>query len=125
MFLSLSVYTFTALGLYILADNARRRYGDIGRKANLHLTEYVMSFLIFGFVVGARYRVGVDHLSYLEYFNSMNLGNPSKDLEPLFYAITWLFAKSGLHYFFYFAFWGILQLYFVYKSFRIVIRPAQ
>lgn len=118
MFLSLFIYTFTAISLYILADNARRRYGNYRQNATLLKPEYIISFLIFGFVVGARYRVGVDHLSYLEYFNSMSLPVPSKDMEPLFYAITWLFANSGLHYFFYFAFWGILQLYLVYYSFK-------
>lgn len=120
MILSLFIYTLTAFFLYQLAYSAHRRYGNVGVNVGLWRPEYVISFLLFAFVVGARYRVGVDHLSYLDYFNSisMDLPQPTKNLEPLFYAITWLFAKSGLHYFFYFAFWGFLQLYFIYYAFK-------
>lgn len=120
MILSLFVYTFMAFCLYQLADSARKKYGSVGKNTSLTRSEYIVSFLLFAFVVGARYRVGVDHLSYLDYFNSirMDLPQTTKNLEPLFYAITWLFAKSGLHYFFYFAFWGFLQLYFIYYAFK-------
>lgn len=113
MLVSIFVYGFTALSLFLLAKSASRN-----RDKGFGAFEYVLSFIIFGIVVGARYRVGVDHLSYLEYYNSINLHTTTKNLETGFYAITWLFSTLGLHYFFYFAFWGILQLYLVYRSFQ-------
>lgn len=119
---SILVYSLTALLLYLLAKSAEVN-ADLYKKRNrdsFWTPEIILSLLLFGFIAGARYGVGVDHLSYLDIYqrvqNHISLSRES--LEPGFLFITRLFASSGLHYFFYFAFWGILQISFIYYALK-------
>ena len=117
---SILVYTITAVLLYIFAQSAVANEKLSQRPNRFWTTEIVLSILLFGFISGARYGVGVDHLSYLDIYqrvqNHISLSRES--LEPGFLFITRLFASSGLHYFFYFAFWGILQISFIYYALK-------
>ena len=122
MLLSIIVYTTTALILYLLAQHVAMRdnaYYIVKRKhLPMNCWELVLSYIVFCFIAGARYNVGVDHLAYLEEYLSMqNKGVLLKDTyEEGFVFITSVFAKIGFHYFFYFAFWGFLQIYFIYRA---------
>lgn len=123
MILSIVIYTATALMLYLLADNVSKRETiacGYGTQISFWGLEIVTSILIFGFIAGARYNVGVDHLSYLsEYLSIQHTGHPSREtFEPGFLLITKAFANSGLHFFFYFAFLAILQIGFIYYALR-------
>ena len=119
---SVVIYTVTALLLFVLAINVSNRdkvlYASSGRHLTMGSWEIVTSFVIFCFIAGARYKVGVDHLSYLaEYQNYVRFGSGIRDtMEPGFVFITKFFSGLGLHFFFYFAFWAFLQIFFVYKS---------
>lgn len=123
MILSIVIYTATALMLYLLADNVSKRE-TIACRYGTHISfwslEIVMSLLLFGFIAGARYNVGVDHLTYLrQYLAIQELGHPMREtFEPGFLFITKVFANSGLHFFFYFTFLAILQIGFIYYALR-------
>lgn len=82
--------------------------------------EMVFMLLLFGFVVGVRWDVGVDHLSYMKNYNDYILyKNFDRDnLEIGYVFITKLFATLNFHFSFYFAFWGMLQMLFLYLSFK-------
>lgn len=119
MLQSFIVYGFTALTLYLLSKNATKReyylYQSSRKKLSLWNSEHILLLTIFALVVGMRYNVGVDYLTYLEeYLNLQNDRNTIRDsFEPGFLFITKLFAKLGIHYTFYFALWGIMQLGFI------------
>ncbi|MBU3808380.1 MAG: EpsG family protein [Candidatus Phocaeicola faecipullorum] len=123
MLLSLIIYPLTAIILYFLANNLSKRDCFVrlkGGKLGFWNTETILSLLVFGFIAGARYNVGVDHLSYLEeYLFIQETGNPFRDtFESGFLFIAKLFAGLDLHYFFFFAFWAILQIGFIYYALR-------
>ena len=109
MLQSFIVYGFTALTLYLLSKNATKReyylYQSSRKKLSLWNSEYILLLTIFALVVGMRYNVGVDYLTYLEeYLNLQNDRNTIRDsFEPGFLFITKLFAKLGIHYTFYFS----------------------
>ncbi len=117
---SILVYTITAVLLYILAQSAVANERLSKRPNRFWTMEIVLSILLFGFIAGARYGVGVDHLSYLDIYQRIHdhRSLSRETLEPGFLFITKLFASSGLHYFFYFAFWGVLQISFVYYALK-------
>lgn len=124
MILSCLVYTITAFILFFLAHNTSNRDRALvlstGKGLPFWTWEVIISMLVFGFVAGARYNVGVDHLNYLEDFlQAQNTGvSIDEKNEPGFRFITNLFAHSGIHFFFYFAFWAVLQLFLIYKAFE-------
>ena len=114
MFVSIVVYSLTAVLLYIFAldmvkkdRNALRVRGEHGK---MWSTAFVMSIMIFAIVAGLRYNTGVDHLSYLDHY--MHGGDDTDEVG--FYWITRVFYSLDVHYFFYFAFWASLQLIFIY-----------
>ena len=118
MLLSVIVYTTTALLLFFLANNYSKRDNVLCLSSGKHLSmgsgEMVLSFIIFCIVAGARYDVGVDYLSYLDIYLNKNFFY--RDFEPGFILVTQYFQSIGAHYFFYFAFWAFLQIFFIYKS---------
>lgn len=124
MFESIFVYTITALLLYALASSLaiRDAYSKRVCHQQVHFgsIEVVISILLFGFIAGARYNVGVDHLTYLsEYLSIQNVGYTVRDtFEIGFLSIMRLFASSGLHYFFFFAFCGMVQIFFIYYALK-------
>lgn len=78
-----------------------------------------MALLAFSFVSGIRWNVGVDHLSYLNnYLSLQNGGHFLFDKEIGFEYITRLFAESGLHFSYYFGFLAFLQIFFIYYAFK-------
>ena len=124
MFLSFFVYTFTALGLFLLARIVSLRESYLiqarGQTLQFCTLEIMLSICLFAFIAGARYETGVDHLSYLqEYLNLQTTGDTRREtFESGFLFVSKLFAQSGVHFFFYFAFWAALQIGFVYYALR-------
>lgn len=127
---SILVYTLTAVMLYALAKCSASNQCLVVNRGKQPLSYpfwdsfTVISILFFAFIAGARYNVGVDHLSYLGDYQNMLEGksyalNIDKWLkEPGFFLILKLFSGFQFHYFFYFAFWGALQIGFVYYALR-------
>ena len=124
MLQSFLVYTLTAALLFFLGHNIAIRERCSLNKSHKHLSfgslEIVLSILLFSFVSGARYKVGQDYLSYFNFYKEFKiLGHFTRDnFEPGFTFITKIFATLDLHYFFYFAFWGALQISILYYAFR-------
>lgn len=124
MFESVFVYTITALVMYLLARCLVSRENNSLQYHNTHISiwspEFILTLLFFGFIAGARYNVGVDYLTYLSEYQNLQLnGRTSRaTFEPGFILISKVFALNGVHFFYYFAFWGILQLFFVYYALK-------
>ena len=80
----------------------------------------LIPIIIFTFFSGVRYNVGVDHLNYLkEYEYLMLLGkNYDDDFELGFYWISSFFAENQFHFAIYFSFLAMLQVIFIYLSFK-------
>lgn len=73
--------------------------------------------ITFVFITGARYNVGVDYMSYLSIYRDLvNIGKVSDAYEPLFVNISLFIANLNLHFFFYFAFWAFIQIFFVCRA---------
>lgn len=124
MIQSILVYTSTALCLYAFGKNASNREEYLKRTSNRELNffcfEIVLSLILFAVISGVRYKVGMDHLSYLgEYQRLMTYGETRRDtMEGGFLLISKLFAYNGVHFSIYFGFWALLQFFFLYYAFR-------
>ena len=125
MFFSLSVYIGLAFILFIFAlDEMNKSKLRIYRLHNVKRTFVTFNILaicmLFALVVGIRYNVGVDNVSYIEaYKYYQDTGKLSRsDLEPLFLGVRSLFANSGLHYSFFNGFWGLIEILFILLALR-------
>lgn len=99
---SIVVYSFTALILYQLAlpylnPNCSRKFWT---------ADMIWSVIVFAFIAGARYKVGVDYIGYLNSYNEILSGEElyRDDFEIGFLLISRLLAildahfSSSLHY---------------------------
>ena len=125
MLLSLSVYSLTALVLFMLGWHVNKREQQLrltSPRATLPFWswEILLSILFFAVVMGARYHTGYDHKMYLDQYEHMvRTGSFSRtNFEWGFEWITRLFAACRAHYFWYFAFWGALQIGLLYYGLR-------
>lgn len=127
MILSLLVYCFSALILFLLAKNlsvrAEYEYLTGNRKLGFWTNETIVSILFFAFLCGVRYNVGVDNLSYIHAYETMqNTGHwpigRGNSYEWGFTAVAKLFAFEGLHYSFFMGFWAAIQIFFIYYAVR-------
>jgi hypothetical protein len=120
MLQSFLVYSTTAILLYIFGSTAAKRErinNRFGKLTPFWTWEVVLPLLIFAFISGIRWQVGVDHLSYLDnYLTYKNAGYFQQDKEVGFEFITKLFAKANIHFTIYFAFLAFLQLFFVFYA---------
>ena len=91
-----------------------------GKQLPYYSWEILLSLILFAAVAGARYHTGYDHAMYLEqYVLLQKTGNFSRhNFEYGFECISRLFAWCNIHYFFYFAFWALLQIGFLYYGLR-------
>lgn len=81
---------------------------------NLYLGFICLAVLIFATVFGARYNVGIDHLSYLSIYQEYGKGYEVRDtFEPGFVWINKFYTGLGLHFFFYFFTFALLQILFI------------
>lgn len=127
MILSLFVYCFSALILFLLAKNlsARAEYELLAENKELKFwtNETIASILFFAFLCGVRYNVGVDNLSYIHAYETMaNTGHwpngRGESYEWGFTALAKLFTFEGFHYSFFMGFWAAVQIFFVYYAVR-------
>ena len=124
MLLSLLVYSLTGAILFFLGWHVNRREQQAlqlgGKKLPFYSWEIVLSLLLFSVIAGARYHTGYDYAMYLDqYLNLQKTGNFSRhNFEYGFEWISRIFAWCNIHYFFYFAFWALLQIGFFYYGLR-------
>ena len=118
---SLLIYLSVAFLVFIIELHAYNRekqlLSGIHKKfLPFYCWENIVSVILIGLLFGLRYNTGEDYAMYLREFTSLqNTGRfVRKDFEPLFYAITWFFVKTGMHYSFYFAFWGAIQVIMIF-----------
>ncbi len=124
MLLSLLVYSLSGATLFFLGWHVNRREQRLqlqdDKQVPFYSWEIVLSILIFAVVAGARYHTGFDHAMYLEqYKHLLQTGEFSRtNFEYGFEWISKIFAWFHIHYFFYFAFWALLQIGFLYFGLR-------
>ena len=124
MLLSLLVYSITGAILFTLGWHVNKREQQLllkgGNKLPFYSWEILLSLLIFAVVAGARYHTGYDHAMYLEQYQHLQkTGDFSRqNFEYGFEWISRLFAMCNLHYFFFFAFWALLQIGFLFFGLR-------
>lgn len=122
MLLSLLVYSLTGAVMFLLGWHVNKREQQqqslmsVGGTLPFYSWEILLSLLVFAVVAGARYHTGYDHAMYLEqYQHLLETGDFSRhNFEYGFEWISKLFAWCHIHYFFYFAFWALLQIGFLY-----------
>ena len=86
-----------------------------GLKSNIP----ILAILIFSIVFGIRYNVGIDHLRYIEAYDTLRIrGEDHKGTELGFLLIGKIFASLNFHYSWYFAFLAFLQLFLLCYAFR-------
>ncbi len=124
MLLSLLVYSLTGAILFFLGWHVNKREQQLlvngGEVLPFYSWEILLSIFIFAVVAGARYHTGYDHAMYLnQYLHLQETGEFSRhNFEYGFEWISKLFAWCHAHYFFYFAFWALLQIGFLYFGLR-------
>lgn len=124
MLLSLLVYSLTGAILFFLGWHVNKREQQSllegGAKLPFYSWEILLSLLVFSVIAGARYHTGFDHAMYLEQYQHLQeTGDFSRhNFEYGFEWISRLFARCNIHYFFYFAFWALLQIGFLYYGLR-------
>ncbi len=124
MLLSLLVYSLTGVALFLLGwhvnGREQRLMLETGKRLPFYSWEILLSMLLFAIVAGARYHTGYDHAMYLDqYQHLLKAGEFSRhNFEYGFEWISKIFAWCHIHYFFYFAFWALLQIGFLYYGLR-------
>lgn len=122
MLQSFIVYIIFGFSLFLLGSISAKRQGSnfrLGKSTSFWVWEVVLALLIFAFISGVRWNVGVDHLQYLDnYLKIQNGGYSIFEKEYGFEFITRLFAESRIHFSFYFGFLAFLQIFFIYRAFK-------
>lgn len=119
-----SFFVYTVLGLFLcilgyFASLRQKNNNAINKITSFWSWEVIFALIIFSFISGVRWNVGVDHLSYLKnYLILQNGGHFLFDKEIGFEFVTRFFVELGLHFSFYFGFFAFLQLFFVYYAFK-------
>jgi hypothetical protein len=120
MFQSFFVYITLGLILFSLGYIAHIRQKNnllLNKKTPFWTWEVGLALLVFAFIAGVRWNVGVDHLAYLEYYLKMqNESYLIFEKEIGFEYLTRFFAESGIHFSFYFGFLAFLQLFFIHRA---------
>ena len=123
---SIIVYTVSALFMSAMGALAYQRESNCRIRSNGNGTpsnnfgsfswEILLSVLLFTFLAGARWHTGYDHEMYYDQYSLALKGQEftRDNFEPLFLLITKGFAALKIHFFFYFAFWGLLQIALIY-----------
>ena len=79
----------------------------------------ILAILVFAIIFGIRYNVGIDHLRYIENYETINIIQEDyKGLEVGFYMVNKFFASLSLHYSWLFTFLAFLQLFLLCYAFR-------
>lgn len=116
---SFIVYTGLLLCIPYLGHTAYQLYCINNNKKTLgYLGIIILIALIFSIIFGARYNVGIDQLNYKRIFEAIQSGNTTDDLiEPGFYLICKIIGTGGLHSFFFFFSFCLIQISFLLNAF--------
>jgi len=122
MIQSFFVYIIFGLTLFVLGNFSlmdERIHLNKNKVPSFWVWHVFLAFLVFAFVSGVRWNVGVDHKAYLKNYLTIQRGGESIfDKEYGFEFVTNLFAENGIHFSFYFGFLAALQLFFIYRTFK-------
>ena len=119
-------------GLLCVLSNLAFYANHLNKQISLN-TKYSRLFvlllilLIFSLILGSRYDVGIDHLSYLSMYLDLSKGYDiqTTTIEPGWVLLNKLFINCGAHYSVFFSFLCALQILFILLAFkdRINILP--
>lgn len=121
MIQSFLVYGFLAFVLWwfgIIAAKRELINSHFQKEIPFLTWEIVLPILLFAFISGIRWKVGMDHQSYLQNYKYLLQGAESREFEGAFMHISKLFATMNLHFTFFFGFWAFLQIFFFYLAFK-------
>lgn len=120
-----SIFTYGVFSLFLfglgnISAKKGRIANQIGVVKNFWTWDIVLALVFFALISGIRWKVGVDHLSYLASYVNIKAGGDfrARGVEPGFGFITKLFASLDIHFTIYFAFWAFLQLFFIYYALK-------
>lgn len=115
MLQSIFIYGFVLVVLYAFGKISYKRVQRRTISVSFNYWESWFPIIFFSIIFGLRYDVGTDHLRYLEAYQT---GIGVERYEYLFKNIGILFRSFDLHYFWYFALWAFIQLFFVYYALK-------
>lgn len=121
MIQTIFVYSSVMAILFSLACIASlRAKTTIGQSPYSHDTKFCtweigLFMLVFMIFYGIRYNVGVDHLAYLEHYQTLY---GTERFEPVFLWITQSLNELGVHYTIYFALLAFIQIFFIVYSLK-------
>lgn len=105
------MFTMMAFANFSCKQNKFKQYTSV-----FHW-HYLLPILLFTFVFGIRYDVGVDYLNYLKLYEMSNNGFEIEK-EYLFKHLTTFFANNNIHFSLYFSLFTFLQIFFIYATFK-------
>ena len=125
---SIFVYVTVSLLMYyfgLISKSNSFSVSEKNKKSAFYSLSILFAIILFSITFGARWNVGVDHLQYLnEYQHYKNFGRFMRDnFEIGFEFITSIFALNGIHFFWYFFFFGIIMItpiYYFSKDFSFI-----
>ena len=116
MLQTIFVYTSVMLLMFLYGVVASRK--TIGRtswySASFRHWEVLQPLFLFAIIFGMRYDVGVDHLEYLECYQTATV----ERFEPIFQFVSLELRNLGVHYVFYFTLWAFIQVLLVFYSLK-------
>lgn len=110
------IFSMVVLGLnYSIEPNIGNKNKQLFFSPNILLLLFVFSL-----ISGIRYDVGVDFLSYLDWYNWLKYDTQivNDELEIGFYWVMKLFAKFNAHYAWPFGIFAFIQIFFIYIAFK-------
>ena len=114
---SVFVYFLTLLlMLFFNAMSIRNAQERLNAKPKVNIP--LLSILIFAIVFGIRYDVGIDHLRYIEQYDSIRIFDADVDAEIGFVTVERFFSFFNAHYALFFTFIAFLQLFLICYSLR-------
>ena len=124
MFESIVVYGLLTIVMVLCGIvAAQREHLYYHRWTNCNNYNYKLSFLhwetifpliVFAFIFGCRYNVGVDYPAYLK----MYIWGGDREMEPLFLWVTDSMSDLNIHYACYFGLWAFIQVFLLFYTLR-------
>lgn len=125
MIQSIIIYGLLGLILYFLGSKNFKNKSQFNSFINC---EIIISILVFSVISGIRWKVGTDHLNYLETYENFSINNINQNktgLEYGFYLLTYLLSYLNLHFSLYFGIISAIQigiLFFTFKDEKYIIK---
>lgn len=122
MLQSFFVYSLFGLFMFLFGIYSyKRQLFNIRLKVSnsFWVWDIILALLLFAFISGIRWNVGVDHQHYLANYLSLQNGGYSIFVKEYgFELITKFMAESGIHFSVYFGFLAFMQLFFIFRAFK-------